>query len=79
MARMNLVAVSILICLLFTGTAHAYMGPGAGLTAIGSLLAFLGIILLAVLGFLWYPIKRMITGRKKKSEPSLEQNTDEPK
>jgi hypothetical protein len=41
-------------------TALAYVGPGAGLTAIGTLLAFLGAIGLALVGFVWYPVKRLI-------------------
>ncbi|HRO13190.1 hypothetical protein [Amaricoccus sp.] len=41
-------------------TALAYVGPGAGLTAIGTLLALLGAIGLAVVGFVWYPVKRLI-------------------
>jgi len=49
----------------FFGSAFAYMGPGAGLTAIGSLLAIVGVVFLAILGFLWYPIKRMFAGRSK--------------
>ena len=40
--------------------ALAYVGPGAGLTAIGTLLAFIGAICLAVVGFVWYPVKRML-------------------
>ncbi len=39
---------------------HAYVGPGAGLSAIGSVLAFIGAIFLLIVGFLWYPIKRLI-------------------
>lgn len=40
--------------------AAAYVGPGAGLTAIGSALTFLGLLLLLVAGFLWYPAKRLL-------------------
>ena len=40
--------------------AHAYIGPGAGLSALGSLLALLGAVLLIVVGFIWYPVKRVI-------------------
>lgn len=39
--------------------ALAYIGPGAGLSAIGSILAFLGVIALMILGFVWYPLKRL--------------------
>ena len=40
--------------------AQAYIGPGAGLSALGSLLALLGAVLLTVIGFIWYPVKRVI-------------------
>jgi hypothetical protein len=40
--------------------ACAYVGPGAGLTVIGVALAFIGAIVLAILGFVWYPIKRLV-------------------
>jgi hypothetical protein len=38
--------------------AHAYVGPGVGISAIGSFLALLGAILLAIVGFVWFPLKR---------------------
>jgi len=38
----------------------AYVGPGLGLGAIGSFFALLGAMLFGVLGFIWYPIKRLI-------------------
>ncbi|MCI0558155.1 MAG: hypothetical protein MN733_06640 [Nitrososphaera sp.] len=61
--------ISLFLCfllwaLLTAEPALAYVGPGAGLTVIGSILAFLGLIVLAIFGFLWYPIKRLITKRK---------------
>lgn len=49
-------------------TALAYIGPGTGLTAIGSFLALIVGIIVAILGFLWYPFKRLL-GRKKTQEP----------
>jgi hypothetical protein len=45
---------------LLPDAALAYVGPGAGLTAIGTLFAFVGAICLAVVGFVWYPVKRML-------------------
>lgn len=38
--------------------AHAYLGPGSGLTALGSVAALIGVVGLGIVGFLWYPIKR---------------------
>ena len=37
----------------------AYIGPGGGLSAIGALLAIVVGIVVAVLGFVWYPLKRL--------------------
>lgn len=39
--------------------AEAYIGPGAGITAIGVVVALFGAIGLAIVGFVWYPIKRL--------------------
>lgn len=36
-----------------------YIGPGTGLTAIGTVLAFVAIVFLLFVGFLWYPLKRL--------------------
>jgi predicted lipid-binding transport protein (Tim44 family) len=47
--------------------AHAYIGPGAGLTAIGAVLALLAALFLAVVGFVWYPVKRLLRGRQAES------------
>lgn len=47
--------------------AVAYVGPGAGLTAIGSALALVGGILLAVVGFVWYPVKRLRARLRRKA------------
>ena len=42
--------------------AYAYIGPGAGLSAIGTVLAVIGAFLLLLIGFVWYPVKRMLRG-----------------
>jgi hypothetical protein len=45
--------------------AHAYIGPGAGLGAIGTLIAFVGAVLFALVGFVWYPVKRLLRKKQK--------------
>jgi uncharacterized membrane protein YdjX (TVP38/TMEM64 family) len=54
------------------GSALAYVGPGAGLSAIGSLLALIAAVLLAIIGFVWYPAKRLWRRRRKqgRAEPA---------
>jgi hypothetical protein len=39
--------------------AEAYVGAGSGATVIGLALAFLGSVVLVIVGFVWYPIKRV--------------------
>lgn len=48
--------------------ANAYVGPGAGLTAIGTMVALLAALILAVVGFVWYPIKRFMRAGKASDE-----------
>jgi hypothetical protein len=51
--------------------AFAYLGPGVGLGAIGVVLGVIGSILLAILAFIWYPIKRAWKAvMRKASKPS---------
>ena len=56
--------------------ALAYVGPGAGLTAIGTVLALLAAIGLMLVGFVWYPIKRLRRRRRAANGPATETATD---
>jgi hypothetical protein len=60
------VLVLALVCL-FPRPAMAYVGPGAGLSAIGAFLAIFVGIIVAIFGFLWYPFKRLLRKFKKPS------------
>lgn len=78
---MNCVNKILLTSYLFAlpSLSQAYIGPGAGLTAIGSIIAFVAAILLMAVGFLWYPIKRFIKGKRDDSnqdEPLTESTTE---
>jgi hypothetical protein len=42
------------------GAALAYVGPGAGLSLIGSLIAVVGAVLVAVLGLLVLPVRMLL-------------------
>lgn len=46
--------------------AYAYVGPGAGLGAIGTVIALLGAVVLGIVGFVWYPLKKLLAGKKEK-------------
>ncbi|MEI4472644.1 hypothetical protein [Frigidibacter sp. MR17.24] len=53
-------AAAVAVLALMPGAAHAYVGPGAGLTAIGTILALIGAVFFALVGFVWYPVKRLL-------------------
>lgn len=57
-----------MVLLVVVPNAFAYIGPGAGLTAIGTVVAFLTATILAIAGFIWYPIKRWLAIIKKKRQ-----------
>lgn len=48
--------------------AHAYIGPGAGVSAIGAALALVAAVFFAIVGFVWYPVKRLLRKRKAAAE-----------
>ncbi|MDX1581322.1 MAG: hypothetical protein R3360_06840 [Alphaproteobacteria bacterium] len=54
----------VLTILAFPGVASAYIGPGAGISAIGAVLALLAAVFLAIVGLVWYPAKRLMRRRK---------------
>jgi uncharacterized membrane protein YidH (DUF202 family) len=67
-----LVAVPLVVAaatLVLPDPALAYVGPGAGLTAIGTVLALLGALCLALVGFVWYPVKRLMRRRPEDRAP----------
>lgn len=54
--------------LLVPASAFGYIGPGTGLSAIGSVLALLATVIAVIFAFVWYPFKRLMRKRKKVSE-----------
>jgi hypothetical protein len=58
-----------LAALLAAGPALAYMGPGAGLGMLGSLIAVIGAVILAVLGILILPVRMLLKKRRKDAPP----------
>lgn len=62
-----------LLLLLAPASALAYLGPGAGLGMIGSLIAIVVVSLIVVLGLVVYPIRLM---RKRKMQAQQTQKAD---
>lgn len=57
--------------------ALAYVGPGTGLSAIGSFFALLMTIVLVIVGFFWLPLKRVLKSRQKTSETPPKESAPE--
>ena len=57
----------LIICIiLFSTNSYAYLGMGPLIPAIGSAVMFLFVIILAVFGIFFYPIKKFLNKKKKK-------------
>jgi membrane protein implicated in regulation of membrane protease activity len=52
------------ITIMAPGVALAYVGPGAGLSMIGSLIAVGGAVLFAIFGFLILPVRMLLKRRR---------------
>jgi hypothetical protein len=63
------IAALAALVLLQPVAAQAYIGPGVGAGAVAAVLGVLGSIFLAIVAVIYYPIKRLMKGRKAKSSP----------
>jgi hypothetical protein len=52
--------MALVLLLVLYGNAHAYLGPGAGLGVIGAFVGTVVAVVLAIVGVIWYPAKRLI-------------------
>lgn len=59
--------------------AYAYLGPGAGLGAVGALVAIVLGVLLLLVGFVWYPIKRMLKKKRASADAAAGQGQPQEK
>lgn len=58
--RIVVLATVVVVVVSLPSDAHAYVGPGGVITAIGAMLALLVALVAAIAGFLWYPLKRLL-------------------
>ena len=66
-----LFSAALVTMLLFPASAHAYIGPGAGITMLGALWAVILAIVFALGGLLIWPI-RALRRKKKQNSPSTD-------
>ena len=59
--RIRTLGTAVVPLLLTVATpAQAYVGPGAGLAAIGAFLALIASVVVALVAFIWFPIRRLL-------------------
>ncbi len=76
MDRRTFWLAALLIGIVLPNSAIAYIGPGAGLSAIGTVVAVIGAFLLLIVGFIWYPMKRVLRVRKENKNTAEKKPTD---
>lgn len=69
MIKLKKVFLNTAVVCLFPLTAHAYIGPGAGLSLLGALWALILALLTAVAFILIWPLKRILRRNRKSREP----------
>lgn len=52
--------------------ALAYIGPGSGISAFGAALALIAAVFFAIVGFVWYPVKRLMRKKKASAAPEVD-------
>ncbi len=62
---------------LYSQMAFAYIGPGSGLSAIGTVIAVVSAFFFLIVGFVWYPFKRLIRKKKVGVEGGGEMSTED--
>ncbi len=59
-------------------TAEAYVGPGAGISLLGSLLGLIGVVLLALGSVLLWPVRRLLKKRREQTADAKEETRADP-
>jgi hypothetical protein len=55
-----------LIAVSFTaGEAHAYVGPGAGIGALGAIIGIIAAVFLSILAIALWPLRKLLRGKRK--------------
>ena len=63
------------IFLVVSPVAFAYIGPGAGISVLGSLLGILGTIVVAIGAIIFWPLRKFLKRRKQGKQAAISENT----
>ena len=77
MSRLTKVFLA-LTALVFSSAASAYVGPGAGISVLGSLLGILATIVVAIGAIVLWPLRKMMKRKKAKAAAETTEATSGP-
>ncbi len=60
----------IFLILIIPEHSQAYIGPGASSSALETTIIIFGVILLAIIALVWYPVKTLLAKKKEKNRNS---------
>jgi hypothetical protein len=66
--------LTLLLLLVISTTASAYIGPGAGISVLGSLLGILGTIVVAIGAIVLWPVRKLMKRRKQSKQATDKAN-----
>ena len=61
----------LLVLLLVSPATFAYIGPGAGISVLGSLLGILGTIVVAIGAIIFWPVRKFLKRKKLRKQAEL--------
>ena len=64
---LKITSISFILCLIATSS-FAYIGPGVGGGVVAATIGIIVAIFAALIGLIWFPIKRLLKKRKTKKE-----------
>ena len=53
------ISILVVCCIAIPSQALAYIGPGMAISTLGTVLLILSLFAVAIIGFVWFPIKRL--------------------
>jgi hypothetical protein len=78
MSKITTLILLTLSLLVQISTATAYVGPGAGISVLGSLLSILATIFVAIGAIIFWPLRKYLIRRKARRETPAGKKTAEP-
>ena len=78
MSKITTLILLMLLLLVQISTATAYVGPGAGISVLGSLLSILATIFVAIGAIIFWPLRKYLKRRKARRETPAGTETAEP-